>query len=102
MTAANLQIARGTFAIRVWQSPSLPKGVSGGPTSITRVGELEALKAQQTYDAWERFWSSSSGNVLMLLNLLAAFAGLFLFWMRPQDRGISGSGSTSCWPVSII
>jgi hypothetical protein len=75
-----------TFAIRVWQSPSLPKGVSGGPTSITRVGELEALKAQQTYDAWGRFWSSSSGNVLMLLNLLAAFAGLFLFWMRPQDK----------------
>jgi len=75
-----------TFAIRVWHWPMFPKGVSGGPTSTTRVGELDALKIQQTYDAWGRFWSSSSGNVLMLMNLLAAFAGLFLFWMRPQDR----------------
>jgi 7TM diverse intracellular signalling/Stage II sporulation protein E (SpoIIE) len=75
-----------TFAIRVWHWPRFPKGVSGGPTSSTRVGEIDALRTQQTYDAWGRFWSSSSGNVLMLMNLLAAFAGLFLFWMRPQDR----------------
>jgi sigma-B regulation protein RsbU (phosphoserine phosphatase) len=75
-----------TFAIRVWHWPWFPKGVSGGPTSTTRVGEIDALRTQQTYDAWGRFWSSSSGNVLMLMNLLAAFAGLFLFWMRPQDR----------------
>ena len=75
-----------TFAIRVWHWPRFPKGVSGGPTSATRVGDVDALRTQQTYDAWGRFWSSSSGNVLMLMNLLAAFAGLFLFWMRPQDR----------------
>jgi Stage II sporulation protein E (SpoIIE) len=75
-----------TFAIRVWHWPRFPKGVSGGPTSGTRVGEIEALRTQQTYDAWGRFWSSSSGNVLMLMNLLAASAGLFLFSMRPQDR----------------
>ena len=75
-----------TFAIRVWHWPWFPKGVSGGPTSITRVGEIDALRTQQTYDAWGRFWSSSSGNVLMLMNLLAAFAGLFLFSMRRQDR----------------
>jgi hypothetical protein len=75
-----------TFAIRVWHSPRFPKGVSGGPTSTTRVGDVDALRTQRTYDAWGRFWSSSSGNVLMLMNLLAAFAGLFLFWMRPQDR----------------
>jgi hypothetical protein len=74
-----------TFAIRVWHWPLFPKGVSGGPTSTTRVGELDALRTQQTYDAWGRFWSSSSGNVLMLMNLLAAFAGLFLFWMRPHS-----------------
>jgi hypothetical protein len=75
-----------TFAVRVWHWPWFSKGVSGGPTSITRVGEIDALRTQQTYDAWGRFWSSSSGNVLMLMNLLAAFAGLFLFSMRPQDR----------------
>jgi hypothetical protein len=75
-----------TFAIRVWHWPAFPKGVSGGPTSNTRVGEINALRTQQTYDTWGRFWSSSSGNALMLMNLLAAFAGLFLFWMRPQDR----------------
>jgi hypothetical protein len=75
-----------TFAIRVWQWPRLPKGVSGGPTSTTYVGEINALKTQQTYEAWGRFWSSSAGNVLMMMNLLAAFAGLFLFAIRPQDR----------------
>jgi sigma-B regulation protein RsbU (phosphoserine phosphatase) len=75
-----------TFAIRVWHWPRFPKGVSGGPTSTTRVGDVDALRTQQAYDAWGRFWSTSSGNVLMLMNLLAAFAGLFLFWMRPQDR----------------
>jgi stage II sporulation SpoE-like protein len=75
-----------TFAIRVWQWPRLPRGVSGGPTSTTRVGRIEALKTQQTYEAWGRFWASSAGNVLMMMNLLAAFAGLFLFSMRPQDR----------------
>ncbi len=75
-----------TFAIRVWQWPRLPKGVSGGPTSTTRVGEIDALRRQQTYEAWGRFWSSSSGNMLMMMNLLAAFAGLFLFSMRQKDR----------------
>jgi hypothetical protein len=47
---------------------------------------MDALRTQQTYEAWGRFWSSSAGNVLMMMNLLAAFAGLFLFSMRPQDR----------------
>jgi hypothetical protein len=75
-----------TFAIRVWHWPLFSKGVSGGPTSITRVGDIDALRTQQTYDAWGRFWSGSAGNALMMMNLLAAFAGLFLFWMRPQDR----------------
>jgi len=75
-----------TFAIRVWHWPAFPKGVSGGPSSNTRVGEIDALRIQRTYDVWGRFWSSSSGNALMLMNLLAAFAGLFLFWMRPRDR----------------
>jgi hypothetical protein len=31
-----------TFAIRVWQWPRLPKGVSGGPTGTTRVGDINA------------------------------------------------------------
>jgi hypothetical protein len=75
-----------TFAIRVWQWPRLPQGVSGGPTSTTRVGEIDSLRMQQTYEAWGRFWASSAGNVLMMMNLLAAFAGLALFSMRPQDR----------------
>lgn len=48
-----------TFAIRVWQWPRLPKGVSGGPTSTTRVGEIDALRTQQTYEAWGRFWSAA-------------------------------------------
>ncbi len=75
-----------TFAIRVWQWPRLPVAVSGGPLSTTRVGTINALKTQQMYEAWGRFWSSSAGNMLMMMNLLAAFAGLVLFAMRPLDR----------------
>jgi hypothetical protein len=75
-----------TFAIRVWHGPLFPTGVSGGPLSTTRVGTSDALRMQETYDAWGRFWSSGSGNALMMMNLLAAFFGLFLFWMRPRDR----------------
>jgi hypothetical protein len=47
---------------------------------------MDALKALKTQNDWGRFWSLTSGNALMLMNLVAGFAGFFLFWMRPSDR----------------
>jgi hypothetical protein len=48
-----------SFAIRVWQWPRLPQGVSGGPTATTCAGHIDALKIQQTYEAWGKFWSAA-------------------------------------------
>jgi hypothetical protein len=72
-------------AVRVWNMDWLARlggGLEGAPT----IGEMEALKALKTQNDWERFWSVTAGNALMLMNLVAAFAGFFLFWMRPADR----------------
>jgi Stage II sporulation protein E (SpoIIE) len=73
------------IAVRVWNMGWLARfggGLEGSPT----IGEIDALKALKTEKDWERFWSISAGNALMLMNLVAAFAGFFLFWMRPADR----------------
>ena len=73
------------IAIRVWNMDWLARfggGLEGAPT----IGEMDALKALKTQKDWERFWSVTAGNALMLMNLVAAFAGFFLFWIRPADR----------------
>ncbi len=58
----------------------------GGPDGAATFGEMGALKDLKTQDDRTRFWSLTSSNALMLMNLLAALAGFFLFWMRPGDR----------------
>lgn len=73
------------IAIRVWNMSWLAR-LGGGPLGAPTFGEMDALKALKTQDDWGRFWSISSGNALMLMNLVAAFTGFFLFWMRPADR----------------
>jgi hypothetical protein len=74
-----------TIAIRVWNMGWLDNaGV--GPEATPDIGEMDALQDLKTQHARFRFWSLSSGNALMLMNLLAAFAGFFLFWMRRADR----------------
>jgi hypothetical protein len=74
-----------TIALRVW-NPNWLAQLVGGPTGASTFGELGTLKALKTQDNWEQFWAHTSGNALMLMNLVAAFAGFFLFWMRPSDR----------------
>ena len=73
------------IAIRVWNMDWLAR-FGGGPEGAPTIGEMDALKALKTQNDWERFWSITAGNALMLMNLVAAFAGFFLFWMRPADR----------------
>lgn len=74
-----------TIAIRAWNMDWLARlggGLEGAPT----VGSLETLKNLKTQNDWARSWSLTAGNALMLMNLVAAFAGFFLFGMRPADR----------------
>jgi sigma-B regulation protein RsbU (phosphoserine phosphatase) len=74
-----------SIAIRVWQIGWFDNA-GGGLEGAATIGEMDALKDLKTQHDRSRFWSIASGNVLMLMNLLAAFAGFFLFWMRPADR----------------
>jgi hypothetical protein len=74
-----------SIAIRVWQMGGFDNA-GGGPEGAATIGEMDALKDLKTQHDRSRFWSIASGNALMLMNLLAAFAGFFLFWMRPADR----------------
>ncbi len=74
-----------TIAIRVWNMEWLARlggGLEGAPT----IGSIDALNALKTRDDRQRSWTLTAGNALMLMNLVAAFAGFFLFWMRPSDR----------------
>ena len=76
-----------TFAIRVWHAPRYADvGIGGGPRGAPIFGELQAVRASKEAHDWGRFWGATAGNVLMLMNLVAAFGGFFLFAMRPGDR----------------
>jgi hypothetical protein len=75
-----------TFAIRVWHSPIYAASFGGGPRGAPILGELTAVQGLKVSRNWGRFWNATAGNVLMLMNLLAAFGGFFLLWMRPGDR----------------
>lgn len=72
-------------AIRVWNLDWLSRS-SGGLDGAPTVGEIDALKSIKTQNDWGRFWSITAGNALMLMNVVAALAGFFLFSMRPADR----------------
>lgn len=73
-----------SIAIRVWHAGWFDR--VGGPQGAATIGELDALKTLKAQNDWGRFWTSSSEDALMLMNLVAAFIGFFLFWMRPGDR----------------
>jgi len=74
-----------SIAIRVWHSSSLTSS-GGGPEDAPSIGDLATIQGLKTDNEYGRFWSITSGNVLMLMNLVAAFGGFFLFYMRPSDR----------------
>jgi len=75
-----------SVAIRVWHSPRINTYRGGGPSAAPMVGNLSAISDWISKEEKGRYWSSSSGNVLMLMNLLACVGGFFLFAMRPGDR----------------
>jgi hypothetical protein len=75
-----------TLAIRVWHSPEYASSVGGGPHGTPILGGVAAVQGLKASRNWGRFWNATAGNVLMLVNLVAAFGGFFLFGMRPGDR----------------
>lgn len=74
-----------SIAIRAWNLGWLAR-LGGGFDDAPVIGEIDALQSLKTQNDWSRFWSLTSGNALMLMNLVAAFTGFFLFCMRPGDR----------------
>jgi hypothetical protein len=74
-----------TFALRVWLWPSFVTS-GGGPHGTARIGDPGLLNEWRTVQYKDAFWSVSAENVLLLGYLLAGFAGLGLYLMRPRER----------------
>jgi hypothetical protein len=75
-----------TIAIRVWHWPRGAPGLGGGPSEAVRVGDADILNGWMALQFKEAFWSVSAPNILLLGYLLAGFAGLGLFLLRPGER----------------
>ena len=75
-----------TIAIRVWHWPHWAMTANGGPLSAVYIGEARLLEEWRTLHLRDTFWSVSALNVLLLVYLLAGFAGLGLFLLRPGER----------------
>ena len=75
-----------SFAIRVWHFPWLASSSGGGSWQAPYIGELALGENWKTHRNNRSFWQTSSANILMLINLLAAITGLALFAARPAER----------------
>lgn len=75
-----------TIAIRVWHWPHWSMTAAGGPTGAVRIGDASLLEEWRTLRNRDQFWSAFALNVLLLMYLLAGFAGLGLFLLRPSER----------------
>jgi hypothetical protein len=73
-----------TLAVRVWKWPGW-SFFDTGPPAIT-IGDPSLLNEQFQLKQKHWFWSLSAQEVLLLGYLLAAFAGLGLFLLRPGER----------------
>lgn len=75
-----------TIAIRVWHWPHWSMIYGGGPSSPIRIGDAGLLSEWMTLRTRDAFWSVSARSILLLGYLLAGFAGLGLFLLRPVER----------------
>ena len=75
-----------TIAIRVWHWPRWAITRMGGPEAAVCIGDARFLEKWRTLQLKDTFWSVSAQSVLLLLYLLAGFAGLGLFLLRPGER----------------
>lgn len=79
-----------TIAIRVWQWRYWPEFIGGGPQSAggpVQIGDAATLNKLLDLANKGQFWRNASGNVQILIQLLAGIAGiaLFLFGAREQE-----------------
>ena len=74
-----------TIAIRVWLWRNVTF-LGGGPLGATRIGDASLLNQWRSLYASEIFRTVSAQNILLLEYLLAGFAGLGLFLLRPGER----------------
>jgi sigma-B regulation protein RsbU (phosphoserine phosphatase) len=76
-----------SIAIRVWLDPRLPiNNGGGGLQSAIRIGDAGLLDEWRTLQIRSGFWSVFAANILLLGYLMAGFAGLGLFLLRPGER----------------
>jgi hypothetical protein len=73
-----------TIAIRVWTWSGW--AFFAGPPPAVTIGDASLLNNQLQLKQNHWFWLLSAYNVLLLGNLLAAFAGLGLFLLRRSER----------------
>jgi hypothetical protein len=75
-----------TIAIRVWNWPRWAITRMGGPEAAVCIGDARLLEEWRTLHLKDTFWSVSAQSVLLLVYLLAGFAGLGLFLLGPAER----------------
>jgi hypothetical protein len=78
-----------TIAIRVWQWRYWPEVVGGGPQSgggPVQIGDAATLNKLLDLAYKGQFWRNASGNVQILIQLLAGIAGIALFWFGSRER----------------
>jgi Stage II sporulation protein E (SpoIIE) len=73
------------IAIRVWHTPRLAMYYGGGPSDAPFIGEADRVEDEKEY--WQLYFlrTLTSGNILLLINLLAGMASMVLFWSRRTD-----------------
>ncbi len=75
-----------TIAIRVWSSPRYFTFSGGGPREAVRIGDASLLTEWESLQFRHWFWSSSAQCYLLFGYLLAGFAGLGLYLLRPSEH----------------
>jgi hypothetical protein len=74
-----------SIALRVWRWPYAAPVNGGGPQGAALIGEKDRIEeARRDAQRWA-FWRLGSNSTLLLINLVAGFAALCLFWLRRTE-----------------
>jgi sigma-B regulation protein RsbU (phosphoserine phosphatase) len=90
------------FAIRVWHWPLWANYYGGGPGLAPFVGETDRVEDEKEAWQFEDVWRGISGNILLLINLLAGTASMILFWSRRTDREYLWFGASELFQAAEL
>jgi hypothetical protein len=90
------------IAIRVWHAPNLAKYYGGGPSVAPFVGEADRVEDEKEYWQLYLFWQRTSGNIQLLINLLAGVASMILFWSRRTETEYFWFGASELFRAANI